>query len=605
MTDRDSYGPYYGFVGANLHIDLTNGRVRKEPLDQELGRDYIGNMGIATRLLYDLVPRGAGPLSPDNVFIMATSPFTGTLLPGASRVYAAAKSPQSGLWGQANAGHAAGLMLKYAGYDNLIITGRSEKPVYLKVFDDDVEIRDASNLWGKDTWQTVDLIHEELGPCSVSCIGPAGENLVKFASIRSDRRSGFNKTGLGAVLGSKNLKAIVARGSRGIEIAHPRRFRKLANDIIKNIMSSPQTALRRQYASANAWPGERKGYNLEEYRQRVWKRYYACPGCAVGCKALVQLRGGKYDGLTFNFSQLSSLSNHHMMARVEGWDELARCGQLEDRYGLDGGAIAGVVNLIARLREAGIIGKSDLEGIDITWGGDSVYQLVSLVTYKQGIGALFAEGARDIAAKIGHGAEKYANHIKGIQREPDDISKSFPTGAFGQLTSPAGAHGSQGKATTRQALSNPEAFRKYCNQELGVPTEALDRVCNGPHGYNVARLTKWAEDYNTVSLSLGICTKDPVPGIFNLKTLAELYAATTGIEISHTELLRAGERIINLQKAFAVREGWTRRDDIPGTRMQDELIVVDGKPYGTLDQLLDQYYEERGWDVRTGIPKTG
>jgi aldehyde:ferredoxin oxidoreductase len=591
----------YGFTSRNLYVDLSSGETRKEALDEKSAKDYIGGMGIAAKLLYDLVPPGANPFSPENVFIMATSPFTGTLIQGASRVELVAKSPQSGFWGQGNSGNSAGQMLKYAGYDNLIITGRSEKPVYLKIFDDDIEIRDASHLWGKDTGETIKTICADLGPCAVSCIGPAGENLVKFASIRS-KRGGFNKTGMGAVLGSKNLKAIAARGSRGVEVASPQQLRRLTDDIIKRIMSSPKTAPMRQYAGAASWGDSKKGFNQEEYRQRVWKRWFACVGCPIGCKETVHLRGGKYDGLAGHFTQLPSMVAHHAMARVENWDEVARCTQLEDQLGLDGGAVAGVLNLIVRLREAGILKKDDLEGIGLDWGGENVYQLTPLIAFKQGVGAFLAEGARDMAVKIGHGVEKYANHIKGIQKEAD-TSKAFSTLAFGEMIGPGGAHDARGVANTKEALSNPAAFRKYLHQELGVPLEALDRVCDGPHGYNVARLTKWAEDFNIVSRSLGVCILDPIKEMLNIDLLAELYAATTGIEISRTELLKAGERINNLQKVFAVREGWTRIEDIPGTRTPNEIIMVDGKSYGTLDQLLDQYYEERGWEVKTGIPK--
>jgi aldehyde:ferredoxin oxidoreductase len=487
--------------------------------------------------------------------------------------------------------------LKYSGYDNLIITGRSDKPVYLKVFDDDVEIRDASHLWRKDTWQTIDLIHEELGPCSVSCIGLAGENLVRFASIRSNKRSGANKTGLGAVMGSKNLKAIAARGSKGIQVASRSRFRRLVNRILANLTASPTTMSWRQYGSASGWPSDREGFRLDEYREKMWKRPYACHACPVACKAVINLA----DGASLPISALPSLVGHHQMARVEDWEELGRCVELENRYGVDGAAMAGIVNLLCRLQEEGIIARSDLNGLDINWGGESIRRLIPVIVNKEGIGALLAGGARDAAKKIGRGADKFANHVKGVQKEPG-IGSTFSSGEFNRATNPRGGHGERAGTLTAKAQTDPAAFREYCHS-IGIPEEALERVCSGPHGYNVARLTKWAEDFNSVLFSTGICVRNPFKEHMDLETLAELYEVATGIQMSADALLRAGERIWNLQKLFNIRCGWTRKDDLPNTMPPDEPIIAGGKSYGTFNQLLDEYYEERGWNVRTGIPQ--
>ena len=591
---------FYGFAGSDLYVDLSSGEIRKEPLDQELAQTFIGGMGIGSRLLYDLVPPGTDPLSTGNVLVFAIGPLVGTLAPGAARVYAMAKSPMSGFLGQASGGRSAGNMLKFSGFDNLIISGRAERPVYLKVFDGDVEILDASHLWGKDTWQTVDLVREELGPCSVSCIGPAGENLVRFANIMSDKRSGFNKTGLGAVMGSKNLKAIAARGTQGVVVADRRRFRTLVDEILARIAASPATSAWRQYGGAARVWVDPEGFSLKEFRERVWERYYACLACPVACKHLISLQGGDYAGLTFNVSGLPSLYGHHKMAAVENWDELAKCVELENRYGLDGAAVAGVVSLMANLHERGIINHTDTQGLTLTWGGETIRKLIPLIAYREGIGDLLAEGARGAAEKIGRGAESYANHVKGVQAEPR-IGEIFPTGEFGRATNPRGGHGDRAGSPAGFAKTTAESLREYC-LGIGISEEALNRVCSGPHGHDVARLTKWVEDFNSVLLSMGICNRDPIREQMSLETLANLYEAATGIETSPATLLRAGERIWNLQKLFNVRQGWIRRDDIPNTRPPDQSIVVGAESYGTFNQLLDAYYEERDWDVKTGIP---
>ena len=589
----------YGFVGTDLYIDLTTGNIKKGPIEQEVVQNYIGGMGYASWLLSSLVSPDTGPLSPENRLIFAMGPLVGTLAPGTARVYTMAKSPLSGLLGTSNGGHSAGIALKYSGYDNLILSGRAEKPVYLKVFDDDVEILDASHLWGKDTWQTTDLLREELGDCSVSCIGPAGENLVTFANIMSDKRSGFSKTGLGAVMGSKNLKAVVSRGTKGVKVADRRSFQKLVDGIFDRIAASKATVLWRQYGAAAFGP-ELERFGREEFRQRVKGRTYACLACPLGCKSMVSLQDGEYAGLVYYNSSLSSLASHHQMARVENWDELAKCVEMENRYGVDGAAMAGLVHLMAQLREQGIIADADTDGLMLTWGGETIRKLVPLIASQNGIGALLAEGVRGTAEKIDKGAERYADHVKGIHSGPD-FSKDLSTVTFGNATNPRGSHGDRSIFMTDTAKTNPEAFRSNC-LEIGIPEESLGRICNGPQGYNVARLTKWVEDFNSVPLSMGICNRVPIQIRFNFETLVALYQAATGIKTTTTALLKAGERIWNLQKLFNIRHGWTRKDDIPSNQSPDEPIMVEGKSCGTFNQLLDEYYEERGWDVKTGIP---
>ncbi len=288
------------------------------------------------------------------------------------------------------------------------------------------------------------------------------------------------------------------------------------------------------------------------------------------------------------------------MARVENWDELAKCAELENRYGVDGAAVAGLVHLMAQLRDQGIITDKDTDGIALTWGGETIRKLVPLIACKKGIGHVLAEGVRRTDAKIGKGADRYANHVKGIHRAPA-FSKEVSTGAFGSATNPRGSHSDRSDFQTGAAKADPEAFRSHC-LGIGVPEEALNRICDGPDGYNVARLTKWAEDFNTVPLSMGICNRAPVLIRFDLQTLASLYEVATGIETTPAILMMAGERIWNLQKLFNVRHGWTRQDDIPNSLAPDQPMAVERKGYGTFNQLLDEYYEERGWDIESGIP---
>jgi len=292
-----------------------------------------------------------------------------------------------------------------------------------------------------------------------------------------------------------------------------------------------------------------------------------------------------------------------MLAMVENWDELAKCGELEDRYGLEGAAMAGVVNLMVQLQEHGIITEAETDGLTFEWGGETIQKLIPLIAHREGIGALLAEGARGAAAKTGKDAEQYAVHMKGVQREPTFTGTALTTGNFGVATNPRGGHGDRAGSPANLAKATREEIKSYY-LGIGVPVEAVDRLYQEPQGYNVPRLTKWVEDINTVQLSMGICNKDPISPTMNFETMVNLYEAATGIKTSSTNLLKAGERTWNLQKVFNIRHGWTRKDDIPNTVPPDEPIVMGGQSYGTFNQLLDDYYEERGWDVKSGIPST-
>lgn len=612
----------YGYAGNIVYVNLTEQTIKKEPLDKELAKTFIGGMGINSKLAYELVKPGTEPFSPENVLIFGAGPLVGTLAPGSSRTDATSKSPLTGFLGMANAGISVGAMLKYAGYDHLVITGRAEKPIYLKVFDDNIEILDASHLWGKDLWETTDAIWSELGDCWVSCIGPGGENLVRYASIMNNKRAGHSRAGLGAVMGSKNLKAIAARGTKGIEVADGKKFMELVNELLERIMKSPLVEMWRNLGFTMAFEGySAMGYFLaknfsqgcletpqvfsqKEYRERIVKRSYACLGCPIGCKNLVEIEDGKYAGLTFRVSSLGSQVGYHLVPGVENWDEVVKCVELENRYGLDSTSLCGTIAFAIELYERGIITREDTGGLELKWGAETVKTLIEKIACREGIGDLLAEGVVRASKRFGKGSEKYAFHIKGLET-PLGVRGRLSTENFGQITNPRGGHLERSPSITF-APRKAEAFKRYC-PAIGVPEEAVARVCEGPENFNVARLTKWVEDYNTVQFCLGMCHRTPLVQHLDLDILVELYSAATGIETSRVELQKAGERVWNIQKAFNVREGASRRDDMPPKRSLSEPILIGGKEYGPIKEeemntLLDQYYEEREWDIEKGVP---
>jgi len=598
----------HGYAGTILYVDLASKKIKREPLSEELIKGYIGCLGINTKLAYDLIEPGIDPLSPKNCLIFGTGPLGGTLVPACSRSEATGKSPLTHIFGTSNSGDSVALMLKFAGYDHLVISGKAEGPVYLRIDDNDVEICDADHLWGKDIFETTDILWEELGDYWVNCIGPGGENLVRYASLITNKQSVHGRTGMGAVMGSKNLKAIAAKGSKGISVADEREFFKIVEEKLENIKTSPVTQMWRELGFVVAFPAygstglfERYNY-AEEYKGHVVKRAYACPFCPVGCKQVVEIKDGKYAGLNYKVAALGSQVGYHDQGGIENWDEVVKCVELENRAGVDSTSVSGCIGFAIELYKKGIITKNDTDGMELDWGGETIQALLTKIINREGIGDILADGVKVAAKKFGPEAARFAGHVKGL-----DIALGLrgrlSTENFGQLTNPRGGHLDRSPSLTfipRKA----KAFPPF-SAGIGVPEDRIENVCDGPEGFNVSRLTKWVEDYNTVLFSMGMCHRTPVTQHFDLQTITDLYRAATGIEISPTELRQAGERIWNLQRAFNQREGAARKYDMPPLRALNEPIKIGDKEYPPItedraNKILDEYYEERGWNIKEG-----
>lgn len=611
----------HGYAGHILYVDLTSNTIKKEKLGEELIIDYIGNLGINTKLAYDSIKPGTDPLSPENRIILGTGPLGGTVAPACSRSNANYKSPQTHLFGSANSGDSVALMMKFAGYDHIVISGKAERPVCLRIENDDVEILDASHIWGKDTFEATDALWAELGgDYWINCIGPAGENLVRFAASVTNKHSLYGRTGIGAVMGSKNLKAIAAWGSKGITVADRKGFMKIVEGLLEKIKTSPATDLWREFGFVVAFPAyggtglfERcnygegfadlaKAFGKEEYKSHVVKRAYACPSCPVGCKQVVEIRDGKYAGLNYKVAALGSQVGYHSQAGVENWDEVVKCVELENKYGLDSTSLGSVVGFAIELYKKGLITKKETDGMELDWGGETTRALIEKIVHRDGIGDILADGVKAAALRYGSEAGCYAGHLKGLEMTLG-VRVRLSTENFGQFTNPRGGHLERSPSLTF-VPRKPKVFPPF-SAGIGVPEDRIEKVCDGPEGFNVSRLTRWVEDYNTVLASMGMCHRTPVTQHFNLQTITDLYRAATGIEVSPAELRQAGERIWNLQRAFNEREGADRRDDMPPLRTLNEPIRIGDKEYPPLteeraDRLLDEYYEERGWNIKDG-----
>lgn len=616
---------YYGYAGTILYVDLTNNAVRKEPLDLEIAKSFIGGMGINSKLAYDLIKPGIDPLSPENALIYGAGPFVGTLIPGFPRANAMGKSPLTGLLAESGSGISIGAMLRYAGYDHLVVTGRAEKPVYLVITDDDVEVRDASDLWGMDIFEATDAIRKRLGDYWVSCIGPAGENLVRFACIIENKHSMLARTGLGAIMGSKNLKAIAIRGTKGIKIYRRSGFRKLVNELRQRIGQSPLVDLWRNegkiidpymgayynrgvYLTRNFTQGfpeaTTRFFTQKEYAERIWSRCYSCLGCPVGDKAVNSIKNGKYSGLTLKISNPWGTPMAFNACGIRSWDEGVKCTELCNRLGIDAFTTAVMIAFAIELYQRGIISQQDTGGMELNWDASTTRALIDSIAHREGIGDILAEGAKVFAKRIGKNSEKYAVHVKGLEMTMD-LRETLFTENFGQLLDPRGGHHARTYGIT-YVPRNVESVRRYA-RGLGIPDDAIARICADPNQYSVPRLSKWVQDYNSMAFSLGLCMRVQIASYYNLDTIARLYLLTTGIELSPNELLRAGERIWTVQRLFNAREGTSRKDDLPPPRMLTESVAIGDVEHppvkeSYIQELLDEYYDERGWDIATGNP---
>ena len=620
---------YHGYAGSVLYVDLTNRRIDKKPLDEGLIREFIGGMGISSKLLFDNTTQNTDAFSPDNVLCHGAPPFAGTLIPGCSRCGIISKSPLTGFLGESQTGVSIGPMLKYAGYDHLVITGRADTPVYLYINDDTVEIRDASHLWGRGIFDTTDALRQELGDFWVSCIGPAGERLVRFANIIENKSGMIARGGLGAVMGSKNLKAIAVRGTKGITIFRRKEFRKIVNELRKRAAASPVLKIWRykgmiidyypkEYAkrgisvTKNFSEGlpdvTEKYFTQKEYAERIWQNYFACVGCPVGDKGIVSLRGGKYDGLTMKLSNPWGTPMTFQQAGIRNWDDAYQLSDLANQYGIDVFSAAIMIGFATELFQEGVISHKDTDGIDLDWSSEAAFKLLDKIVHREGIGDLLAEGSKYGAAKLGGDAKKYAVNIKGM--EPTmELRAGWFVENLGQLVDPRGAHHARGYSITYVPRKG-RSIRAY-GPQIGVPEEKLLQICPDStlenQDWSRPRLLKWVNDYNSMAYSMGQCMRVPIGPNFTLDLYRDLFYATTGIEMNSKELLMAGERIWNLQRLFNAREGATRRDDQPPPKMLSQPLKVGETVYPPLDkgevnQILNEYYEESGWDKDTGNP---
>jgi len=597
----------YGYAGRILHVDLTTGKTKVEPLNEEHAKKYIGGIGLGIRLLLDNSKPGVDPFSPENPLILATGPISGTMWPTGGNGHAfVSKSPQSFGVGESKSHGSFGTELKRAGYDAVIFKGKAEKPVYVWIDDDSVQLLDASHLIGKSPADTEDAIREELGDyyIRVAAIGLAGEKLVRIACIINDKTRAAGRTGMGAVMGSKNLKAIAVRGTRDITVAKPEEFMEFvkefhermkgpatqkyrtlgtaANVLVHNTVACMPT---RNYNNASFEGAEKvSGENLNE---RFVAKIIGCSSCAMRCEHVCVVPEGPYKG-TMTRMEYEPLWAMGPYCGVDRLDAIIKGMDLSNYYGIDSISAGVIVGFAMDCTEKGILTEKDLGGIDARFGNhEALVQLMEKIGKREDIGDTLAEGVKIAGEKIGKGAEKLAQHIKGVEVTGYDL-RCLKTAALGFAVSFRGADHNRHGA--------------YAFDVKGKVNRLIVEKGRG-------KMVKDMEDVYTLIDSLIVCKFSRGTYYNELEDMTKLYGLVTGFEITPEEMRKAGERINNIARIFNVREGLGRKDDTLPYKVMHLPVPDEGPSKGAyvtkkeLDFLLDDYYETRGW-TRDGVPST-
>ncbi|MEM0058611.1 MAG: aldehyde ferredoxin oxidoreductase family protein [Candidatus Bathyarchaeia archaeon] len=595
----------YGYAGRILHVDLTTGKTRVEPLNEEYAKKYIGGIGLGMRLWLDYSKAGVDPFSPENPLVLTTGPTSGTVWPTGGNGHAfVAKSPQSYGIAEAKSHGSFGTELKRAGYDGVIFHGRAEKPVYVWIDDDSVQILDASHLWGRSPAETEDMIKEELGDyyIRVAAIGPAGEKLVRIACIINEKSRAAGRCGLGAVMGSKNLKAIAVRGTKDVMVAKPDEFLEFVKEFHERMkgpatkkyrtLGTPENVLvhnalhcmpTRNYNNAHFEAAEK--VSGEYLNERYVAKIIGCSSCAMRCEHICIVNEGPYKGAMarVEYEPLWAMGPY---CGVDRLDAIIKGCELCNYYGIDSISAGVIVGFAMDCFENGILTVKDTDGIEARFGNhEAMVKLIEKIGKREGIGDILAEGVKIAAEKIGKGAEKLAQHIKGVEVTGYDL-RCLKTAALGFAVSFRGADHNRHGA---YAFDVKGKFNRL-KYEKGR-----------------AKYVKDLEDVYTVIDSLIICKFSRGTYYKEFEDLAKLYTLVTGWETTPEEMRLKGERINNLARVINVREGLSRKDDTLPWKVMNVPIPDEGPSKGAyvskeeLDLMLDDYYEVRGW-TRDGVP---
>jgi aldehyde:ferredoxin oxidoreductase len=621
-----------GYAGKILVIDLDSGNISKEETDPKDCLGFIGGMGRNIRILMDGMDPAVDALSDKNILAFGAGPLVGTFAPTASRSEISARSPLTGLLGTANSGYLWGSELKYAGYDHVVLKGRAEKPVYVLIQDENVRVCDAGDLWGQDAWGTIREIkkrhHDDR--IIVACIGVGGEKLVRFASIENGFYGAWGRTGLGAVMGSKNVKAVAVRGTRDITVADPAGFRDAVKTMREKIYQHATFKPWREFGSMLAVDiyyalgivaGRDQSEAVEEdFIQTLGKKNLlkyrrkglSCAACPIGCAPWVEIGEGPYSGLHVKGIEIISTMDFGARLGMRYLPAIAKATEYFQRYGIDCSTAAASIAFAIKLYEEGILKKSDTDGLELTWGDEAlIFELMRKTAFREGFGDLLAEGPVRMARQIGRGAETWVTQTRGLETTARDPRRRWDTWTMGYLINPRGGDHLRVQGPVENLReSAPEGEYLY---ESGVPAKVAEqadilagwkeKIFDFKHNrISIPHMAAWAQDHMNVVNSIGICIRPPVLWSLGPTMYAKLLTTLTGQSVTPEELMKAGERITTLGRLFNRKAGEKREDMKFGTKYYTVPLKGRTLDRAKIDEALDTYFELRGWDPKTAVP---
>jgi len=609
------------------YIDLDAETIKLERIPMEWRRKFVGGRGLDAYLLYTNTPKGCDPLGADNVVIISAGILGGTLASSGSRTHIAAKSPLTNLFGSASMGGFFAPEMRWAGIDHFVIRGKANRPVYIYAHDGAIEIRDADFVWGKGVYDTQAIMRRELGDeeTQILCIGQAGENLVRYAAVMTGRKDAGARTGMGAVLGSKNLKGVACRGTMEIEISNPEEALEYNKEAIDQVISSKASQSMQRWGTNfmfgitnttglvrtrnfqyNQLPKSEdlEAENLDKYSVGM----DACFGCQVHCRHRYVIKDGEYAGVYGLGPDYTGLGAFGAEVGCRSMNTVLVCNYLVNDYGIDTLEVGSMIAWAMELYEKGIITDKDTHGLKLDWGNEeAVIEMVKQVALREGLGDILAEGPLPAARSFGPDSMKYLIHVKGMSNLNTD-ERAAPALALSVAVSSRGS----------DHLRGIPAIDLY-----NLPMELLEKIYRGPDGYDgpltnsfseyegKPRMVMWQELCYMAVESLGVCKYHTVflsPNHPAFTEFSKLIQLNVGLEFSEMDLWECANRCYTIERLFNLREGMTRADDMLSDRYFDEptqlgLPVARGKciDRDRFEAMLDEYYRLHEWD-EAGIP---
>ena len=595
-----------GFIGRLLKVDLTKREITDESLDENIAKDFLGAAGYSCRYLYDKLEKDLDPLSPGNILMFMTGLFCGSTLATSGRFVVCSKSPYTGIWGESNCGGFLGPEIRKAGYDGIVISGASETPVYIEITENGIEIKDASDLWGKKIFETTEILKERLGNLTrIACIGPAGEKLVKYAIIASEEKAA-GRTGMGAVMGSKKLKAITVRGKKtSYEASDPEGFKeavKTANEAVQSAflslmlgnlgtgggldMYNVQGELPIKYWTQAEWDDS---FNISgaTASEKIFTKSYPCFACPIGCAKKAEVKEGEYktDG-EVEGPEYETLAGFGSMLLNSNLESIVHANYLCNDYGIDTISGSSTIAFIYYLFNEGKIKSDDIDGLIPKWGDPKpMLKMLEKISQREGIGDLLAEGSDAIGQKYNISNEEIAT-VYGLEVPYHDLRSCFGMAVCYGLSSPRGpCHNSC----------------DMYNILLGIPVQDLGikMIDKYKDDEEMAIASAIGQNYRALSNSLILCVfANPEPSV-----LVDLIKTSLGIDCDLEKLKIQAERIYMIKRLFNLKMGITPEDDrLPKILLEPKDAGESAGKSPNFQQLKEAYYKYREFDTKTGYP---